>query len=210
MLETFGAGGAVFRVDTQEKKIALTIDDGPHPTISPLILDLLDEHDAKATFFLIASNVQGHEDIVGQMVQEGHELGNHMLENNFSLRLEPDKFDRQIIEADKILQSYQSDLIWYRPGGGIYNKAMLNSVTHHGYRVAIGSVYPYDANISEPMGGQQFMENYILRNTQSGDILILHDGMIRTVLILETVVPHLIDEGYEFVTLSNLHANSIE
>ena len=210
MIETFGASGAIFRIDTQEKKIALTIDDGPHPTITPLILDLLDQHDAKATFFLIASNVEGNEEIVSHMVNEGHELGNHMLENNFSLRLESDEFDRQVIEADQILQSYQSDLTWYRPGGGIYNKAMLNSVSHHGYRTAIGSVYPYDANISEHMGGQQFMENYILRNTQSGDILILHDGMIRTVLILETIIPYLIDGGYEFVTLSHLHTSSIE
>ncbi|MFK7804660.1 MAG: polysaccharide deacetylase family protein [Anaerolineae bacterium] len=196
----------VYLFDVDEKLVALTIDDGPHPTITPLILDLLKENQVKATFFLVGKNVKEHPDIVGRIVNEGHEIGNHTFDHNFSLVLEADEFDRQILETHQLINNFQTDTKWFRPGGGLYNRRIIDEANEFGYKTVLGSVYPYDANISEQLGGTRFIQTFIMQNTQPGGIIILHDGRIRTVNVLKQTLPQLADDGYAFVTLSKMES----
>ena len=195
---------AIYSFSTNQKLVALTIDDGPHPTITPLILDLLEEKQVKATFFLVGNNIAKHQDIAARIVNEGHEIGNHMYHHNLSIFLEDDEFNQQFSDTHELITDLQSESRWLRPGGGLYDQELIDFADRSGYRIAVGNVYPYDATIPEQFSGSAFIENFVTRNVEPGAIIILHDGRIRTVDVLEKILTQLIDEGYEFTTLSKM------
>ena len=135
-----------YSIDTQELVVALTIDDGPDPVETPKILDVLKQHGAQATFFLITSRVPGNEEILQRMVVEGHELANHLIYDQPSIQLSDDEFKSQLLEAGEILSVF-GEVRWFRPGSGWYRNGMLEIVEENGYRCALGSVYPFDPQI---------------------------------------------------------------
>ncbi|MHC1600401.1 MAG: chitin deacetylase family protein [Candidatus Methanospirareceae archaeon] len=195
----------LYFVETQEPVVALTIDDGPDPAATSEILDVLRQYDARATFFLITDHISGNEEILICMVKEGHELANHLTADQPSIRLAPSEFERQLLVAHETLSRY-SDVVWFRPGGGWYNTAMLSILKNHGYRCALGSVYPFDAKI----GFSGFAARYVLWNVQPGSIIILHDHGARgkrTASALATILPELNRRGFRVVPLSELAAS---
>lgn len=191
-----------FRVETREKVVALTIDDGPHPDVTPRLLDLLAAHGVKATFFLIGERIPGNELLVSRIVAEGHELGNHLMTDTPSITLSDEEFARQLAQAHALLSQY-GQVRWFRPGSGWYNRRMLDQVKRYGYKLAIGSVYPYDAQLTVT----PFMTSYILGNVEPGAIIVLHDGTEKrsqTVTVLGEVLPALKQQGYRLVSLTRL------
>jgi len=194
----------LYHVPTRDRVVALTIDDGPDPAYTPEIVRLLDEHGARATFFLISGHVPGADSIVTDLVARGHELANHLTRDEPSIRLSPAAFGVAIREADRVLSRFSS-LRWLRPGGGWYTGTMLDTLERAGYRCALGSVYPYDGGATWP----PLAAAYILANTRPGAIIVLHEGDARgarAVSILRRVLPELRARGYRLVTLSELVA----
>jgi peptidoglycan-N-acetylglucosamine deacetylase len=192
----------LFHVDTREKVVALTIDDGPHAELTPEILDVLAEQRVKATFFIIGEQIPGNEAVLQRIVAEGHELGNHLMTDKRSITLEPDEFARQLDETHSRIVPF-GPVRWFRPGSGFYNKRMLEQIRPFGYRAVVGSVYPYDAQLHSV----EFATGYILGNTQPGSIIVLHNGCCDregTVDILRRIIPALQKRGYRFATLSEL------
>lgn len=194
----------LYRVPLSRPVVALTIDDGPDADTTPQILDVLRRYDAHATFFLITSRIAGNQDLVQQMVSEGHELGNHLTVDEPSIQLPLEEFEANLLQADAVLREF-GGARWLRPGSGWYNQAMLEVIARHGYRCALGSVYPYDPQI----GSAWFATRYILWKVKPGDIIVLHDygnrGR-RTARALESILPELQRRGYKVVTLSELVA----
>ena len=196
----------LYSVDTDEKVVALTIDDGPDTCGSPRILDVLDEYDAHATFFLISEHIPGNEVFVERMVAEGHELGNHLTADEPSIALSNEEFEQELLEADLALTEYVEDVKWMRPGSGWYNEEMLATIKEHGYQCALGNVYPYDPQISI----YWFSAYYVLGNVKPGSVIVLHDYNRRggrTTKALEIILPKLAERGYKVVTLSELVKN---
>ena len=194
----------LFMVPTDERVVALTVDDGPDAAHTQRILDVLRAHDARATFFLISSRVAGNESIVAAAVAEGHELGNHLTRDEASIRLSPAAFAAAVEEAGRVLGGFGS-VRWLRPGSGWYDDLMLATIERAGYRCALGSVYPYDAHLPSP----RFAAAYLLSNVRPGAVIVLHDGGgrgNRTVEVLRHVLPVLRVRGYRVVTLSELDA----
>jgi peptidoglycan/xylan/chitin deacetylase (PgdA/CDA1 family) len=192
----------LYFVETNEPLVTLTFDDGPDPHTTPRILDLLERYEARATFFLISDRVQGYEGLVREMVEAGHELGNHMTRDRPSVRLSSAEFEAALIEADSVLSRF-AEVEWFRPGGGRYDDALLSIIEKHGYRCALGSVYPYDSAI--PFS--TFAAHRILRKTRPGSVIILHDNGARgrrTADVLERILPELRGRGLRVVTLSEL------
>lgn len=192
----------IYAIDTQEALVALTIDDGPDPVQTPKILDVLRQHNAHATFFIISSRVLGNEELIQRMLDEGHEVANHMVHDQPSIRLDPIEFERQFLKADEVLSAY-GEIRWFRPGSGWYNNEMLETIERHGYQCALGSVYPFDPQI----GSSWLIRTYVLSNAQPGAVIVLHDYGARggrTAEALEIILPELIDRGYKIVTLSTL------
>lgn len=195
------APDVLFCVEREEPLVALTVDDGPHPGVTPEILDVLDEHEARATFFLIGDRVRGNEQIVRRIVEDGHELGNHMMFDAPSIRMSPAAFEAELLEAHAILSAF-GPVRWFRPGHGWFTRRMLRQVRARGYRCALGSVHPYDPAIRF----ERYLSRHILRAVRPGSIIVLHDGTEdrrRTVRVLERVLPEL-RRGYGVVTLSEL------
>jgi peptidoglycan/xylan/chitin deacetylase (PgdA/CDA1 family) len=182
--------------------VALTIDDGPDPIGTPRILEVLKQHDAHATFFLITRRIPGNEEIVVRTVEEGHELANHLTTDEPSIVLSPSEFERQLLESHRALSRF-SDVHWFRPGSGWYNAEMLSILHEHGYRCALGSVYPFDPQIPSAW----FASRYVLWNVRPGSIIVLHDyggRGERTASALATILPELNRRGFRVVTLSEL------
>lgn len=201
-LEKRTSDEVLFHVNTSEKVIALTIDDGPHESITAEILDTLAAFRVKATFFVIGNRIAGNEDQLKRMVAEGHELGNHLMYDKRSIDLSSEEFAAQLKQVDRLLRPY-GRIHWFRPGSGWYNQEMLEQIRPYGYRCVVGSLYPYDAQVSSV----EFVSNYILGNAQPGSIIILHDGeedRRKTVTVLQRILPPLLLRGYRFVTLSEL------
>jgi peptidoglycan/xylan/chitin deacetylase (PgdA/CDA1 family) len=196
--------GCLYQVRTPERLVALTIDDGPDPASTPLILAELRRHQATATFFLIAGRLRGHERLARSLVADGHELGNHFMQDRPSIGLDPHAFEADLLEAHRNISAWGRS-VWARPGSGWYSRAMVDVMRQHGYRCALGSVYPFDATIPSVA----WAASYILRNAKPGAIVVLHDGGSRgrrTARILAEVLPELRRRGYRIVSLSELAA----
>jgi peptidoglycan/xylan/chitin deacetylase (PgdA/CDA1 family) len=194
----------LYSVETKVPIVALTIDDGPDNGSSPMILDILEEYNARATFFLISERILGNEALVQRMLAEGHELGNHLTADEPSINLSLQDFEQELLEADDVLSQFV-DVQWMRPGSGWYNEDMLAIVKKNGYQCALGSVYPYDPQL----GVTWFSANYVLWKVKPGAVIVLHDYDTRghrTAKALEIILPELEERGYQVVTLSELTA----
>ncbi len=197
----------LFYVETESRRIALTLDDGPDPELTPRILDLLAEHDAHATFFLIGERVPGNEQLLARMRAEGHELGNHLKRDEPSISLSAAQFERQLLHTDSLLTGAggegSSGGKWCRPGSGWFNARMLDQLTGQGYRLALGSVYPHDLLLKSP----RLIGEFVLKRVRAGSVLILHDGdghPDRTLRVLGRILPELKRRGFEVGTLTEL------
>ena len=194
--------GCLYSVRTTERAVAFTFDDGPDSTHTDEILEVLKAHGAHATFFFVSSHVPGNEALLTRLVAQGHEIGNHTTRVEPSIRLSPAAFDSAVREAGASLRRF-GPVQWLRPGSGLYNTRMLDSIQRAGYRCALGSVYPYDPQLRSPA----IASAYILANVQPGAIVILHERDARgprTVATLKRVLPVLRSRGYRIVTLSDL------
>jgi peptidoglycan/xylan/chitin deacetylase (PgdA/CDA1 family) len=157
-----------------------------------------------ATFFIITGHVPGNERLLARMVAEGHEIGNHLTRDEPSIRLPRAEFARELEHAHELLGRYAVPT-WFRPGSGRFDQHMLATVAARGYRLALGSVYPYDPHVHSSW----FASRYILWAMHPGAVIVLHDvggrGR-RTLATLSRVLPELKRQGYRFVTLSRLAA----
>jgi peptidoglycan/xylan/chitin deacetylase (PgdA/CDA1 family) len=195
----------VYSVPTEAPLVALTLDDGPDPFGTPALLDVLARHGATATFFLLGERVVGHEAWVDQIIRAGHELGNHGMRDEPALDLPPRVFVSDLLEAHHLLTAFQLELRWYRPGSAWYDDAMVAAVERHGYTLALGSIYPFDAQLR----GTSFASWWLRTDAEPGDVIVLHDGPergLRAAQILDIVLPDLAARGLRGVTLSELVA----
>jgi peptidoglycan/xylan/chitin deacetylase (PgdA/CDA1 family) len=191
----------LFYVGTQEPVVALTIDDGPSPA-TPEILAILAENRAHATFFVIGQNVLEHPDLTRRMVEEGHELGHHMMADEPSIDLAPDAFRSQLEEMDEILDDFGGSNL-FRPGSGWYDDRMIDDAAGLGYRTVLGSVYPFDAQVPSPTLSRWYMRQTV----GPGSVMVLHDGPergARTAQVLRSLLPELRARGMRVVTVSTL------
>lgn len=198
--------GVIYFSHSTQKAVALTIDDSPDPKTTSTILDILRQYQARATFFILSSKVQGNESIISQMVAQDHELGNHLTKDEPSIKLSLEEFEAKLLEAHNVLTLFGVPR-WLRPGSGFYNKAMIDIAQEYGYKVALGSIFPLDTHIHSPC----FASSHILLNARPGSIIILHDGSARgerTILTLKKILPELTKRGYRIVTLSELCSSS--
>lgn len=184
--------------------VALSFDDSPHAASTPRILDVLAEHDAHATFFMIGEHVADNEEIVRRLIAEGHELGNHMMTDAPSARLPAAEFERELLQTHELLARF-GPVRWFRPGHGWFNRRMLDQIHRHGYRCAMASTYALEfLPVSAP-----YAARHILLNVRPGGLIILHDGvpdLERTIAVLQRILPALRRRGYRVVTVSELAA----
>lgn len=193
--------GVVFRVTTGERAVALTIDDAPHPDVTPGILNELRKHSARATFFVIGANAAAHPELLEAIRADGHEVANHLFTDRMSARLRNEQFVDELTRTDGLIQPCDSPK-WCRPGSGVLTPRMVRLMQEHGYTPVAGTAYPVDLYTSVKLTVLHF-----LRNVRPGAVLVLHDGGPNRVNSIQTVsllLPRLREMGYRIVTLGEL------
>ena len=193
--------GVLFEVKTTQNVIALTIDDAPHPAITPEILRLLREHNAKATFFVIGEYAEKYPQLIDMILAGGHELGNHLYTDSKSVNLSPKDFEYELTRTGDFLRA-KAPVTWCRPGHGAVNRRIIQQMLEHGYSPCLATAYPLDLLSTVQAASKHFMAN-----VHPGAILVLHDGKaerVQTLKVLERVLPKLAAGRIQVTTVSEL------
>ncbi|CAH2575348.1 Peptidoglycan-N-acetylglucosamine deacetylase [Planktothrix rubescens] len=186
----------------QEKVIALTFDDGPWPE-TPKVLTILRQFNVKATFFILGQNLLLYPDIIEQVVQEGHGVGNHTWTHSYP-KMEPQKAKAEIENTSaklELMTGLKTRL--FRPPGGILDNGVADYARSKNYAVIMWSIDTKD--FQKPTA--TVLANRVLNQANPGDIVLMHDGggnRSETIAALKIIIPELQKRGYRFVTVSEL------
>jgi peptidoglycan-N-acetylglucosamine deacetylase len=194
--------GIVWSVENAGPRVALTFDDGPSPEHTPRVLDILQRHGARATFFLIGPRAAAHPEIVRRMRAEGHEIANHYSSKRSTLRVDEAEFMAEVARAEAMMAPLGPPKL-FRPPGGITTPANRRALDRLGYRCVLGSAYPFDGN-NPPAGYIRFV---VVKNLAPGTIVILHDGVEHpgnTISVLDDILDAARRKGLSVVTVGEL------
>lgn len=186
------------------KRIALTFDDGPHPRQTAQIMDVLDKYDIKATFFVIGINVKTYPGIVGEELKRGHEVGNHTYTHPHAANLGREALEAQILDCEKAVFSQTGQAIHlFRPPEGAINSELRQAIHENGYTNVLWTLDTRDWAHTPP----EQIAAMITENAKNSDIILMHDYIganSPTVKALELFIPILLEQGFTFVTISEL------
>ena len=195
----------LWRVSTSSKVIALTIDDGPSDYTNE-IMQILESNGVTATFFIIGSQVVGHEKTLQDLILLGNELGNHAMHDEPSRSLSDATLVDQIRSVEGLLhEAYTTVDVepppkYFRPGSGFFSGRMRKILGRLGYQLVLGSIYPHDPQI--PFW--RINASHILSLVRPGGIIICHDRRPWTAPMLRQVLPEIRRKGYRIITVTGL------
>lgn len=184
---------AIWRIKRRGRKLVyLTFDDGPIPEVTPWVLDILDQYNVKATFFLVGDNVRRNPHLLDEIRRRGHSWGNHTMHHLQGLKESNTRYFRDITEADALLATSL-----FRPPHGLFTPGQGRLIKRH-YNVIMYDLVTRD--YSRRLNGEQVLEN-VKRYTRNGSIIVFHDSLkaernLRYALPL--AIQWLKDQGYEF------------
>ena len=165
----------------------LTFDDGPHPEVTPALLDLLEQHGAKATFFLLGANAERHPDIARRIVAEGHAIGNHSYSHPRFAKIDLAAQRAEIDRTDRILEAFDGrPRHWFRPPSGALPLRMLGYFARRGRAIAYWS---YDSMDYRRQSAEVLARRLREQPPGAGDIVLMHDDDPNTLLALRELVP---------------------
>lgn len=177
--------------------LALTFDDGPHPQITPQVLDILARQQVKATFFVVGAHVAGQEALLQREYREGHEIGNHSWNHPDLTKLTPEDTEAQIQSTQKVIAAagVPAPRI-LRPPYGAINQMVA---AHNHLSVVRWNVDPEDWKYQDAPA----ILASTLAQARPGAIILMHDIYPSTAAALEPVIVAL-KQQYQFVTASQL------
>lgn len=180
--------------------LKLTFDDGPHPTLTPKLLNILKKRNVKATFFVQGNKVKKYPDITRRAVDEGHEIGNHTWShfpiNQIDLSILKNEL---ILTTDVIREASGRVPIIMRPPYGATN-ANLNKLINDEFHmnVVMWSLDSKDWKYKDSI----LVLKRIINNSKSGDIILTHDIYASTILAIPPTLDRLLEKGFNFATVS--------
>lgn len=185
----------VWHIKEGEKKLYLSFDDGPHPVITPFVLDCLAQYNAKATFFCIGKNVQKYPEVYKRIIDSGHATGNHTQHHLNGWRSGDEEYIRSIREASTLI-----DTNLFRPPYGRIRKsqARLLKQLNPGVKIIMWNILSgdWDENLKP-----EICLKRLLRKTRTGDIIVFHDtdkAFARLEFCLPKLLRHFSKQGYQF------------
>ncbi|MCW0218343.1 MAG: polysaccharide deacetylase family protein [Prosthecobacter sp.] len=197
-----GAKLSYSQVNITEKVVAMTFDDGPHPTLTPKLLDILKERNIKCTFFVVGSNAKAYPNIIRRIIAEGHEIGNHTYthasltsRSDEQIRTELQKSEDAMVAA----ANYRPHLI-RPPYGAINTRVKQLMFSEFGYSTIMWSVDPQDWR----RPGVSVVTSRLVNGAHPGAIMLSHDIHPPTIAAMPAMFDQLLAKGYQFVTVSQL------
>ncbi|NJK62157.1 MAG: polysaccharide deacetylase family protein [Synechococcaceae cyanobacterium SM2_3_1] len=190
----------------QEKGVALTFDDGPHPEYTPALLEVLDQFQIKATFFLLGERVQRWPEVVEQIAQAGHQLGIHGWHHRSFPQLTAVDLRQSLQRTQALLMQIggqsQDHYQLVRPPNGLFLPQTLVHLRQWGYQPVMWSIVPEDWLQPPP----QEVIRRIRAQLFPGALIVLHDGVHGGSQVAETVsdlLPSLLAQGFQFLPLAS-------
>lgn len=189
------------------KEIALTFDDGPSLQNTEEILGILKEYGIRATFFVIGENAAADPERIRMIHEAGHEIGNHTYTHAYISKIKPEQLREEIRKTEAVLKEITGEKPnVFRPPGGYYDKASLAVLEEMGYKSILWSLDTRDWSMPK----SDTIVSKIEENAVGGDIILFHDlndKRLPTPEALKRILPYLKENGYEFVTISEMIEN---
>lgn len=179
-------------------KIAITFDDGPHPNYTPMLLEGLADRNVKATFFVTGEHANEYPEVVRQIAQAGHVLGNHTYSHMQLEKGKLESFKNELIQTNQVIEEITQQEIYYvRPPYGIWDKSLENEL----------NMFPVLWTI-DPLDWCTDDVNCIIEQTVSkakdGDIILLHDNYKSSVQAALGIIDILQQREFQFVTVDEI------
>jgi peptidoglycan/xylan/chitin deacetylase (PgdA/CDA1 family) len=194
----------IWNVNQSNRYIYLTFDDGPIPIVTPFVLNILKQYEAKATFFCIGDNVSKHPDIFEQVVKDGHAIGNHTYNHLKGWKTDNKTYLDNFLLADKLL-----DTNLFRPPYGRIKKQQVKDLksARPDIRIIMWNVLSGDFDIN--LKPEDCLKN-VLKHTEAGSIVVFHDSL-KAFDRLKYVLPRAMEiwskAGYSFKALIHKEFN---
>jgi peptidoglycan/xylan/chitin deacetylase (PgdA/CDA1 family) len=187
---------------TNEKLCSLTFDDGPHPGNTKAVLDILNREQLSGTFFVIGEKLKGNESLIREMDSTGHLIGNHSWSHsNWFDFFTGKRMKRELATtANAISEIIGRSPLLFRPPFGVLNPTLSSAIKYLAYHVIGWNVRSYDTvhhDVTKTAAR-------ICRNVSPGSIILLHDPLANSPLLLEAVITGLKNQGYSIVPLMHL------
>jgi peptidoglycan-N-acetylglucosamine deacetylase len=195
-------GGLTSHVDTNKKVVALTFDDGPSKNVEK-ILPLLEKYNAKATFFLIGNELEKNLEEGQKIAEAGHQIGNHTYSHKRMIFKSPSFIEKEIKTTNQLIRKtgYKGE-IDFRPPNGKKLVGLPYFLKKQQMETITWNLEPdtYYTSVSDKV-------NYVNKNVKPGSIILLHpmyDNTGNELKVIEGILKHLSEKGYEFVTVNGL------
>jgi len=184
-----------WKVKTTKKVVYFTFDDGPHPKITPWVLEQLTVYNAKATFFMVGENIVKHPDIFEQVKQQGHQIGNHTFNHLKGWEINNDNYFKNVERCQELTKTN----LFRPPYGRInYSQAKHISQTHQIVMWnRLSRDYDINLNIEESLKAMKLLP-------ANGAIFVFHDSekaFKNLIIILPQLLEFYQKEGYEFLSI---------
>jgi peptidoglycan/xylan/chitin deacetylase (PgdA/CDA1 family) len=194
------------RVNTSEKAVALTFDDGPDPATTPAVLASLDKHDVKATFFVVGNRAEANPKLLKKIVTAGHELGNHSYSHKDFNKVDGAGIRSEIVRTNEIIEKLTGQkAILFRPPGGYLSNEMIRITQEEKVKVAYWS---WETDSKDWRNrNSQYIADYVTDHIAPGQIIILHDGGnngLTTARAVDLMISQIEKKGYRFMTMGEL------
>ena len=197
--------GAAYLGDTREKVLYLTFDAGYENGHTEKILDILQNQDVKAAFFLVGNYIEKNADLVRRMVEEGHIVGNHTLHHPDMSKLSQEEFRRELEGLAQLFQTATGREMpkYYRPPQGIYSEENLKTAQEMGYHTVFWSLAYADWD-NENQPPKEVALEKLTGRIHNGAVILLHLNSSTNAEILEELLTKYKEMGYTFQTLDHL------
>ncbi len=185
----------LWSVVTSEKEIFLTFDDGPHPIITPKVLNILAQFNAKASFFCVGENIENYPEVYERIKSEGHTVGNHTHNHLNGWKTDNTSYFDNIHKCNRLIRSN-----FFRPPYGKITPAQISFLKKK-FRIVMWSALSYDFDKS--IAKEQCLD-IAVKHTRKGSILVFHDSEKAAgnmLYALPRYLEHFIRAGYSFKKL---------
>lgn len=192
-------------IPTTQRVVAITFDDGPNPVYTPQILEIFSEAKGKATFFMIGEQMRNHPEVVKQVCDQGHEIGNHTFTHPKLSQLSIQDCLKEIEETEKLIEELAGRKpVIFRPPYLDYHQETVSLLQKKSYPM-IGALNLEAQDWEQP--GVEHILGKSREAVKNGSILIFHDGYgdrSQTIEAVRMLVSELTSQGYQLVTVSEL------
>ncbi len=189
----------IWSMPSDEKIIYISFDDGPHPFITPFVLDELKKYNAKASFFCIGKNVLAYPDVYKRIIDEGHATGNHSFNHLNGWKTNDSTYLNDVAEAKKTINSNL-----YRPPYGRIKRSQLRQLGSKRFNFKTIMWTVLSGDFDEKLPAEKCLEN-VLSKTRAGSIVVFHDSEkanIRMRYALTGSLKYFSGKGYRFEKIS--------